>query len=165
MTLWPTKNAWDYHYFEPDMDPAELPVFESLIRIWQSKRNGRRVPSWADFDFFDFKGWHGDVTVYDVTYDPFDYVTRLSGTRMDELFGRTLTNLNREDFNKLYARDSETDSFSAFICENLYISYSEGSLNAAGKEFKPVLYLELPLSDDGVRAQHTIEVIIPVGTR
>lgn len=161
MTIWREHDAWRYHYFQPDVDAAEIGPFESLVRIWQSKRDGRRVPAWRDFDFYDFKGWHGKLTVYDVRYDPFDFTTRLSGTEIDQMFGRTLTGLERKDFNAFYLRDSAMDAYSEFICRGLYIAYAEGPLNMVGKEFQRVRYLELPLSDDGVRAQHTIEAILP----
>ncbi len=163
MTIWYQSDRWTYRYFEPDIDPASIPEFEGLIRIWQSKRGDRRVPAWSDFEFYDFVGWHGQISVYDVHYDPFDYTTRLSGTRQDALFGRTLTGLNRADFNAFYLRDSKMDTFSEFICRNLYISYMEGPLNMKGREFKSVRYLELPLSDDGSRAHHTLESILPIG--
>eukprot|EP00752_Nemacystus_decipiens_P000442 g442.t1 len=162
MTVWLETDRWTYRYLEPDVDPASIPEFEGLIRIWQGKRGDRRAPAWSDFDFYDFVGWHGQFSVYDVRYDPFDYTTRLSGTQQDALLGRTMTGLTRADFNEYYLRDSEIDAFSEFICRNLYISYLDGPLNVKGREFKRVRYLELPLSDDGVRAQNTIESILPV---
>ena len=38
-------------------------VFETLVALWRVKRGDREMPSWADFDFFDFKGWHGVIAV------------------------------------------------------------------------------------------------------
>ena len=152
---------WKNQLFEPDMDPRQLPAFEGLIRIWQSKRDGRRVPSWSDFDFFDFEGWHGYINVFDVSYDPFDYRTRLAGTAIEEMYGRTLNNFTREDFLQYYADEEEADPVSEHICRNLLILYSQGPLNFHGRDFITVDYIELPLSDDGERAQNTIESILP----
>ena len=68
--IWKDTGKWTFTHYDPDIDPALLPHFSKLIEIWQSKRQGRRVPAWQDFDFYDFKGWHGYISVYEVTYDP-----------------------------------------------------------------------------------------------
>ena len=161
MTLWKFENGWRYEYFEPDIDPASIPEFESLLTVWQSKRAGRRVPSRRDFDFYDFKGWHGWITLYDVTYDPFDYVVRLSGTNIDQLYGRTTKGLDREGMNRIYAETATRDEFDEMTCRKLLISHITGPLNVQGKTYNRVAYLELPLSDDGERASSTIEAILP----
>lgn len=67
--------------------PAETfgPLAE-FVRIWHSKRLGRQVPAWRDFDFYDFKGLHGWIHVDEVIgRDPFDMRCRLWGTRLVEL--------------------------------------------------------------------------------
>lgn len=159
--LWKVHEGWRYQYFEPDIDPSTVPEFESLVKTWQSKRAGRRVPSWSDFDFYDFKGWHGWVCVYDVTYDPFDYRVRLSGTHIDELYGLTTKGYDRGRMNQIFAETAVRDEFDEMNCRNLTIAYITGPLNVQGKTFNRVSYLELPLSDDGEKAQNTIEAILP----
>lgn len=166
-TVWHQDETWRYLYFSSDEAAPEVSPFGPLVDLWRAKCEGRRVPAWRDFDFFDFVGWHGYVTVYDVVYDPFDYTTRLSGTALDELFGRTLKGLDRDAFNSFYLRHNRMDEFSEFCCRGLYGSYVEGPLNVQRREFIDVLYLELPLADDPAadRASHTIEVIIPAEER
>ncbi len=77
MTIWKEFEGWTYEFFDRDIEPAALPGFEDLVRLWQDRRGDRAVPSWSDFDFYDFKGWHGRISVYEISYDPFDYACRL----------------------------------------------------------------------------------------
>lgn len=161
MVLWKVHDGWKYEFFEPDIDPATIPEFESLLKVWQSKRAGRRVPSWADFDFYDFKGWHGWICIYDVVYDPFDYSVRLSGTRIDELYGFPTKGYDRKRMNEVYAETALRDEFDEMNCRHLTIACITGPLNVEGKTYNRVSYLELPLSNDGKRAQNTIEAILP----
>lgn len=161
MTLWKQQNGWIYEFFEPDTDPSLFPRFEDLVRIWQSKRYGKRVPARKDLDFFDFKGWHGWLALYDVTWDPFNYVCRLSGTKIDELYGLNTTGFDRGMMNEVYAETLVRDTFDEMNCRNLMISRVTGPLNVVGKTFSQVIYLELPLSDDGQRASGTVEAVVP----
>ncbi len=91
MAMWKEFEGWTYEHFDRDIEPAALPGFEDLVRLWQDRRGDRAVPSWSDFDFYDFKGWHSQLGLYEISYDPFDYTCRLSGTVVDGVFGRTMT--------------------------------------------------------------------------
>lgn len=164
MAVWKEQDGWTYEVFEPDVDPAELPRFADLIEVWQSKRKGRRVPSKEDFDFYDFKGWHGWLALYDVTWDPFDYVCRLSGTQIDELYGFNSTGFDSAMMNKAYAESTIRDEFDEMNCRNLTLSRITGPLNIAGKTFTRVIYFELPFSEDGKRASGTLEAVVPLKT-
>ncbi|RVU38377.1 PAS domain-containing protein [Hwanghaeella grinnelliae] len=161
MTVWRRHQGWTYKYFEPDVDPAEIPTFSDLVALWQSKRQGRHVPTRADFNFYDFKGWHGWVCIHEVRYDPFDYTVRLSGSSIDSLYGLTTQGFGREEMNEVYSEQVVRDEFDEFACRNLFISYIEGPLNIKDRTFTNVKYLELPLSEDGEMADHTIEILYP----
>ncbi len=56
MAIWRKFDGWTYENFDRDIEPEDLPGFDDLVRLWQSKRGDRTVPSWSDFDFYDFKG-------------------------------------------------------------------------------------------------------------
>ena len=161
MTIWRRYQGWTYEYFEPDVDPASVPTFSDLLAMWQSKRRGRRVPARSDFSFYDFKGWHGWVCIHEVRYDPFDYTVRLSGSSIDSLYGLSTQGFGREEMNEVYSEQIIRDEFDEFACRNLLISYIDGPLNIKDRTFTNVRYLELPVSDDGKRADHTIEVVHP----
>jgi len=159
VTLWKKIDEFSFSYFKPDENSPELHLFKDLIDVWQSKRRGRYVPAWSDFDFFDFKGWHGYLAIYDIFYDPFDYRTRLTGVQFDDLLGRNMTGKNREEFMELAVEDEFADKFYEMACREMLIAHTKG-VNVKGREHRKVEFLELPLSDDGRRATQTIEAFI-----
>ncbi len=160
MAIWKEFEGWTYEYFDRDIEPAALPGFEDLVRLWQDKRGDRAVPTWSDFDFYDFKGWHGRLGVYDISYDPFDYICRLSGTVVDGVFDRTMTGVTGSDLAKIEVEDFASMEFNEMTCRQMLISRQMGSLNFKGREHLQVTFVEFPLSDDGLRATQTLEALI-----
>ena len=65
------------------------------------------MPSWADFDFYDFKGWHGVIAVQEVVTEPFDLRCRLWGSELTEVFGADNTGKLHSEFGPDY---TETDA-------------------------------------------------------
>ncbi len=160
MAIWREFDGWIYEYFDRDIDPAELPGFEDLVRLWQDKRGDRPVPAWSDFDFYDFKGWHGRISVYDISYDPFDYVYRLSGTVVDGVYDQSMTGTKGSELAELRLENSQNMEFYEVNCRQMRISRSFGPLNIKGRQHIHATFLELPLSDDGLMATHTLEALI-----
>ena len=72
MTIWKDFKGWTYDFFDRDIEPSALPGFEDFVRLWQDRRDDWVVPSWSDFDFNDFKCWHGRLGLYEISYDPID---------------------------------------------------------------------------------------------
>jgi len=159
MTIWKEFEGWIYEYFDRDIEPAALPGYEDLVRLWQSKRGDRVVPSWSDFDFYNFKGWHGRLSVYDISYDPFDYTWRLSGTEVDVAYDQTLTGVTGSDLAEMRVEHPATMEFYEMTCRQMLISRQLGSLNFKGREHIQVTFVEFPLSDDGLRATQTLEAM------
>lgn len=159
MTIWKEFEGWIYEYFDRDIEPAALPGYEDLVRLWQSKRGDRVVPSRSDFDFYDFKGWHGRLSVYDISYDPFDYTWRLSGTEVDVAYDQTLTGVTGSDLAEMRVEHPATMEFYEMTCRQMLISRQLGSLNFKGREHIQVTFVEFPLSDDGLRATQTLEAM------
>ncbi len=154
MTIWKEFEGWTYEYFDRDIEPAALPGYEDLVRLWQRKRGDRVVPSWSDFDFYDFKGWHGRLSVYDISYDPFAYICRLSGTEVDVAFDRTMTGVTGSELEEKRIEHPANMEFYEMTCRQMLISRQSGPLNFEGREHVQVTFVELPLSDDGLRAAH-----------
>jgi len=159
MTIWKEFEGWIYEYFDRDIEPAALPGYEDLVRLWQSKRGDRVVPSWSDFDFYNFKGWHGRLSVYDISYDPFDYTWRLSGTEVDVAYDQTLTGVTGSDLAEMRVEHPATMEFYEMTCRQMLISRQLGSLNFKGREHIQVTFVEFPLSVDGLRATQTLEAM------
>ncbi len=160
MAIWKEFEGWTYEHFDRDIEPAALPGFEDLVRLWLDKRGERAVPSWSDFDFYDFKGWHGRISVYDISYDPFDYTCRLSGTAVDGVFDRSMTGASASDLEEMRIEHPATMEFYEMTCRRMLISRVSGPLNFKGREHVDVTFVEFPLSDDGERSTHTLEALI-----
>jgi len=73
MTLWDNLQGFEFHYFEPLEENPILEPFDSLVSVWRSKIDGRRIPKWSDFDFMDFRGWHSRLAIQEIFYNPFSY--------------------------------------------------------------------------------------------
>jgi hypothetical protein len=141
MAIWKEFEGWTYEYFDRDIEPAALPGFEDLVRLWQDRRGDRVVPSWSDFDFYDFRGWHGRLGVHEISYDPFDYIFRLSGTET-----RVEHPLSME--------------FYEMTCRQMLIARTSGPVNLKGREHIGIIFVDFPLSHDGRRATHTFEALL-----
>jgi hypothetical protein len=165
MAVWREFEGWIYEYFDRDIEPEALPGFEDLVRLWRERRGGRVVPSWSDFDFFDFKGWHGRIGVYEISYDPFDYACRLSGTEIDGIFERTMTGTKGSELAETRVEHPLTMEFYEMTCSRMLIARTSGGLNVIGREHVQATFVEFPLSDGGLRATHTLEALAISGTR
>ena len=163
MAIWKGFEGWTFEYFDRDIEPATLPGFEDLVQLWQDKRGDRVVPSWSDFDFYDFKGWHGRLGVYDISYDPFDYICRLSGTVVDGVFDRIMTGVTGSDLAEMEVNSSAYMEFNEMTCRQMLISRISGPLNLKGREHVEATFVEFPLSDDGLKATHTLEALFSRG--
>ena len=164
MTIWKEFDGWTYEYFDRDIEPSTLPGFEDLARLWQDRRGDRTAPAWSDFDFYDFKGWHGRISVYDVSYDPFDYMTRLSGTVVDGVYDQTMTGITGSQMEEMRVEPPDAMEFYEMTCRRMLISRQSGMLNFRGREHIHVTFVEFPLSDDGSRSTHTLEALIRSNT-
>ncbi len=159
MTVWRKLNNCSFSYFDTREISSELFPFASLIEKWQSKLQGRRVPAWSDFEFFDFRGWHGQLAIYDVSFDPFDYKVRLSGVQFDQLMGRTMTNVTRDHMIEISKEDGVAEEFFEMCCRSMYFSLKTSIIKDRFESFK-VSYLEMPLSEQGDKTTHVIEAFI-----
>ena len=164
MTIWKVFEDWTYECFDRDIEPVALPGFEDFVRLLQDRRGDRVVPSWSDFDFYDFKGWHSRLGVYDISYDPFDYTCRLSGTKVDEAFGQTMTGTTGSELTESRVELPVTLEFYEMTCRQMLIARNSGPLNLRGREHVQAVFVAFPLSDDGLRATHTFEALLSSGT-
>lgn len=159
MAVWSTTHEFSFQYFEPFEDAPELKPFASLVSVWRSKFDGDKAPSWSDFDFTDFRGWHSRIAIYDITYDPFDYVTRLSGEGYNQAMGQNMKGVSREDLLSIAVERKYSDMFFEKTCSEMLIAYTRG-VNVIERRHMNVEFLELPLTDTGDRATQTIEAFV-----
>ncbi len=160
MAIWRKIEGWTYEYFDREIELAALPGFEDIFQLWLDKRGDRPMPSWSDFDFYDFKGWPGRISVYDVSYDPFDYTCRLSGIVVDGVYDQTMTGVTGSELTASRGEDPATMEFYEMACRRMLISRASGPFDLKGRRHADVAFVEFPLSDDGERVTHTLEALV-----
>jgi hypothetical protein len=160
MAIWKEFEGWTYEYFDRDIEPAALPGFEDLVRLWQDRRGDRVVPSWSDFDFYDFRGWHGRLGVHEISYDPFDYIFRLSGTEVDGIYSQSMTGAKGSELAETRVEHPLSMEFYEMTCRQMLIARTSGPVNLKGREHIGIIFVDFPLSHDGRRATHTFEALL-----
>ncbi len=148
MAVWRRVNNWTYEVFDHSTTPEQFGVFESLVALWRAKRGDREMPSWADFDFYDFKGWHGVIAVQEVVTEPFDLRCRLWGIRLAEIF-------ESDNTGKLYSEIGagyiENDiAYFAELCRTGSIGMRHGKIDRLKNGDRLVGFIDLALSVDGL---------------
>ncbi len=164
MAIWREFEGWTYEYLDRDVEPKALPGFEDLVRLWQDKRGDRVVPSWSDFDFYDFKGWHSRIGVYEISYDPFDYICRLSGTEVEEIYEQSMTGTKGSELAEMRVEFPVAMEFYEMTCRQMLIGRTSGPVNLTGREHIQATFVDFPLSDDGQRITHSLEGLVSCGT-
>lgn len=158
MALWKEHDHWKYETFGLDVKPEEFPGFEDVFALWHKKRGQKAMPKWADFDFLDFRGWHGHIAVTENRYDPYDYKYRLFGSKIVEIFEVDYTNKWRSSFagdDEEMAQDWDLEFYEMTSC-NKFISRVSGSLYWLNRQHVALTFLEFPLSDTGDKVTHNI---------
>ncbi len=152
MAVWRRVNNWTYEVFDHNTTPDHFGVFRSLVVVWRSKRGDREMSSWADFDFYDFKGWHGVIAIQEVVTEPFDLRCRLWGTKLTEVFGSDKTGKLYSEFGTGHTKNDV--AYFAELCRSGSIGVSYGKLDWLQKGYKSASFIDLPLSDDGSAVDH-----------
>ncbi|WP_227421651.1 PAS domain-containing protein [Pacificispira spongiicola] len=156
---WTTGSGWEYLAFPTDSVRTPFPVFDPLLAIWNSKRDGEKLPAWRDFEMRDFVGWHAHLVLFEVRHDPFDLYFRLCGTAASETYGANLTGTTLRDMS--YKIENKTDLlyFRALVDERL-IGVSTGPEYWHNREHIKLCYLDLPLSKDGNHVTHFLTCVV-----
>jgi len=160
MTVWKRTDDWLYEYFERDIAPDALPGFEDIVMLWQSRRGGRPAPALADFDFYDFKGWHGRIVLEDVFYEPFDYRFRLVGVDVTNRLGADYTGRLYSEVVAGGVNPIDDFEFYEMTCREMLISRVSGDLGWTNRQYTSAVFTEFPLSDNGRMATHLLTAMI-----
>lgn len=120
----------------------------SLLRLWQDRRAGRRLPARGDFPVEDLRPWLGQVSLVDVVEAPRRFRWRLIGSRIAERLGRDATG---RWFDELYEGETLEGYLRAYsrAVDRRAPVFHAGDLEFVGKEFQHFASVHLPLSEDG----------------
>ncbi len=157
MAVWKRVANWTYEVFDCNTPAERFGEFESFVGLWHAKRGDRELPSWADFDFYDFKGWHGAIAVQDVISEPFNLRCRLWGSKLTDILGSDNTG---KLYSELGAGFTENDmAYLTELCRSGSIGMSHGQLDWLQKGHKAAAFIDLPLSNDGSAVNHLLTAL------
>jgi hypothetical protein len=162
------SNEWDYHVFDSDTEPHKFGVFQSIVELWNSKRQDAQLPAWRDFNFDEFVGWWGWMSVCDISYDPvFDTHFRLWGTNVVDLLEFELTGKSPRintvpPFEYSNGYDQLEFDFLEALVKQSAIGTSFGELNSQNRNYIKYEEITLPLADDGKSVDKLLFVMNPI---
>ena len=157
MGVWKRLPNWTYEMFDRNTAAEQFGVFAPIVQRWGEKRGNEAMPSWADYDFYDFKGWHGRIVLQEVVREPFDLRCRLWGSTVTEVLGSDNTGKLYSEIGPSY---TENDlAYLAEVCGTGSIGRSHGSLDWLEKDFRSVAFIDLPLSSDGSSVDHVLSAL------
>lgn len=160
--------AWNLKAFDCNTDSHEFGEFQSIVELWNSKREHNRLPAWQDFKFNEFADWYGWMSVCDISYDPvFDIHFRLWGTNVVNFMGYELTGksprINTEppfEYTGGYAQD-DFDFFEQLIKKSA-IGTEFASLTSQNRSYKKYNEIILPLADNGQTIDKFLFILNPI---
>ena len=126
-----------------------------LRDIWELKRNGRAMPSRADFDPLDLKQDLGWIVLVDVENGPTRFRYRLIGTKITELVGRDATGAYLDELYPASVQEIATMSFRKLLTSRRP-NRILGTMHHAKKGHLNFEAIDLPLSSDG----ETVDMIM-----
>ena len=135
------------------------PKLRRLYEYWDGKRNGRRMPSRADFDPVDMTFVIGNVILVDVLDGtPLRFSIRLHGTNLSQRAGYELTGKMLDDLPVPEYRALAQRSFTEVATTGEMIHGKRDRIfNGRFARYETVI---MPLSDDGERVNRLLVGLI-----
>ncbi len=122
------------------------PDLLSLYALWNEKRGGKVLAERKDFDPFVLKPWLGHVTLLDAVENGSDFVFRLYGSELVNMFGFDLTGRRvGECLDLIGEKPLREYRWSHAYCKPLGISRS----SPANEDLVDMDKIVLPLSNGG----------------
>ena len=139
---------WEYGRCPLDSNPDNFGPFKQLVTLWQSKCQGGQLPQRSDFDFIDFKGWHGKIAIVKLEKDPFNVRFVLWGTQLTEWWGVDYTNklLGEESLSPALWKSVEGRYFQDMV-KSPFIGLVKGQLDQYKRSHRKIVGVDLPLSN------------------
>ncbi|HMA16693.1 MAG: PAS domain-containing protein [Bacteroidota bacterium] len=133
--------------FHPEADAACFAGLAPVVRIWQARCRDGALPRWKDFAMEDFRGWHRQLALSDITANG-DLYFRLFGSGAVELMGGDLTGKKLTDYFPAAGQDGVLAHLIA-LRDGRQIGYLTTNLPIPGLEHRTFDVVELPLGNDG----------------
>ncbi len=157
-------RSLDAHFFEVDQKPTvDLRELDGLFKIWKGKLKGRILPSWKDFELEEFEEWAEHMRLLTAGDGSFgSRITVFAGKRYMSLWGQTTFK------GQIASNAPPTEDTVNKITQHIKYLYEPsyaigvGTIPKLDAPANPALWLELPLSDNGVDIAHFINAAVPL---
>ena len=134
-------------------------------RYWQSKAEGTRLPTRADVDPLEMRGWIKAVLLAEAVFDtdgtPVDFHFRVAGSRVCECYGYELTRRNLSDVSLDHQNANILANYTATI-EARRPVYSITRFQDETGLLRSFEMLLLPLSSAGEVCDLLLGVVMPL---
>ncbi len=168
MHLWRDVYNWSYFLANIDMAPSAFGTHRSIVELWNAKRENGSLPAWRDFDFLDFEGWWGWLSMIELlSPDASSMVYRLWGTNLARYIGLEMTGKSMTDVYSHVpdASDSRTYSeddliFLREVVGRREIGYATGPVDWDLPQYNWMATVRLPLADDGSTVDRVLSAVI-----
>jgi hypothetical protein len=142
---------------------------EEMFSYWASLRRGGRLPSRSDFQPGGVKRLLPTVSLIDVIHEPIsggarDYRLRLAGTGLYSVYGREITGQPLTDVYNVAAAAYWRDELDKVV-EGRRPGVGCHSMAWRGAAHTSILWLRLPLSNDGVKVDMILGYDAVVGVQ
>lgn len=139
----------EYQLFKNDTQSAHFPEFTTIIDLWRSKSKEGEAPCWADFEFEDFTGWHGRISLGELIA-PKEVLMILWGTKLTDWWGFDYTQKRLGQWKNTTTTWEQAESnYLDLLFETGSIGAWHGNLESVGRAHCHIKCIDLPLSKDG----------------
>jgi hypothetical protein len=153
-------NCYFYSFDQPP--PDGIGKILEFYQIWQRKYSQDYLPSWKDFSIGDFVGWHSNMRLIKCgeKFDKKDEV-KIVGEKFKEYWGKkSLSELIREGYPVSPATVKKFKEYLECLYANHY-AICKGTLPGLDISVRPIWFIDLPLSKNGVDITHVLGAIYP----
>ncbi|MCC3304284.1 PAS domain-containing protein [Sneathiella sp. HT1-7] len=135
---------------EKKIEDVKSEMLQKAYQLWESKREGRSIPSRSNFDPLEMPKILPHIILIDVEEPTSRLKVRLVGTRVVEMFGGDYTGmyLDEVDFGEARNKILEDYQTAASMKRPLFSDHMFRKLNKYTQNIERVI---LPLSDDDKR--------------
>jgi hypothetical protein len=149
---------------ELTVEAAKTPKLKWIYEFWQAKRAGREMPRRSDFDPVDLGNVLGNLCLVEVTADmPPRFLYRVDGSNLAAVTGFDLTGKYADQLPDPAYRDYVLQLYGRVVADRApVILAKEEDWAGVGMSVESVT---LPLSNDGARVDHLLDVVFPTEHR
>jgi len=143
------EHDWFYRVYDRQTPATVFGPFAPIVELWRSKAVDGGIPDWNDFDFKDFIGWYGHISLGELKPDFSEMIFLLWGTVLTELWGKDYTGLTMKDVAIPDHWPTIEQPYIEALVKQDGIGVCGGTLHVFERDFVNVTYIDLPVSRSG----------------